>query len=107
MGAGYPILARINGWCALLCVAFLVTLFWFARRSWERRERVRVRPRYLFDDHGRLIGSEAPNPDARECRHCAQPIAPAGPGWVDAIGDRHCHSTRKGHVAICWHEPRF
>jgi hypothetical protein len=105
MGAGYPHLARINGWCALLCLAFLVGLFWLARRSWQRRERVRIKSRYIFDEHGRLVGTEPPNPDARECRLCGQPIAPDGAAWVDGFGDRHCHSTQRGHVAVRWHEP--
>jgi hypothetical protein len=105
MGAGYPHLARINGWVALLFLTFLVALFWLARRSWERRERVRIKSRYVFDEYGRLVGMESARPDARECRHCGQPIAPSGPGWADAIGDRHCHQIRRGRVAVCWHEP--
>ena len=104
-GAGYPILAPINGWCALACAAFLVGLFWYGRRRGQRAERVRIRSRYVFDDRSRLIGTEPLNPEARICRHCGQPVAPAGPGWADAIGDRHCHPTRRGHVAVCWHEP--
>lgn len=111
MGAGYPHLARINGWCALLCLVFLVGLFWLARRSWQRRERVRIKPRYVFDEHGRLVGTEPPNPDARICRRCGQPIAPRGHRvelgaelWVDAFGDWYCPAAR-ARAPIVRHEP--
>lgn len=104
MGAGHPILARINGWCALFCLAFLVGLFWLARRSWHRRERVRIKPRYVFDEHGRLVGTEPPNPDARECRHCGFAIAPVGETvaiWADGAGGLDCprlpHGERRHH----------